>query len=189
MTLAAQGHPAPGHPGADRARRRRRAELRGEAARNLDRLLDSLHQDLRALLGMKPETRSRIVFSVQPPDAKPRRRRRIRRPPPSGRRITPSHCQGHTRDDARGRRGTAREPRHHPPERQPAAEASRRFDADRRWARRGCWVVWCLSTARPAGRTIHGFHATGFEAPRRLVFGAWFRDGDACDWRSACGPS
>ena len=42
---------------------------------DLDPLLDSLHQDLRALLGMKPETRSRIVFSVQPHDAKPPRRR------------------------------------------------------------------------------------------------------------------
>ena len=39
---------------------------------DLDPLLDSLHQDLRALLGMKPEKRSRIVFSIQPPDAKPR---------------------------------------------------------------------------------------------------------------------
>jgi hypothetical protein len=39
---------------------------------DLDPLLDSLHQDLRALLGMKPEKRSRIVFSVQPPDAEPR---------------------------------------------------------------------------------------------------------------------
>lgn len=38
---------------------------------DLDPLLDSLHHDLRALLGMKPEKRSRIVFSVQPPDAKP----------------------------------------------------------------------------------------------------------------------
>ena len=41
----------------------------------LDPLLDSLHQDLRALLGMKPETRSRIVLSVEPPDAKPFRGR------------------------------------------------------------------------------------------------------------------
>jgi len=41
----------------------------------LDPLLDSLHQDLRALLGMKPEPRSRIVPSVEPPDAKPSRGR------------------------------------------------------------------------------------------------------------------
>jgi hypothetical protein len=34
---------------------------------DLDPLLDSLHQDLRALLGMKLERRSRIVFSVEPP--------------------------------------------------------------------------------------------------------------------------
>jgi hypothetical protein len=33
---------------------------------DLDPLLDSLYCDLRSLLGMKPETRSRIVFSVQP---------------------------------------------------------------------------------------------------------------------------
>lgn len=39
---------------------------------DLDPLLDSLHQEFRALLGMKPERRSRIVFSVEPPDAKPR---------------------------------------------------------------------------------------------------------------------
>jgi len=42
---------------------------------DLDPLLDSLHQDLRTLLGMEPDTRSRIVFSMRPPDARPEHRR------------------------------------------------------------------------------------------------------------------
>lgn len=40
-----------------------------------DPLLDSLHQDLRALLGMQPQTRSTIWFSMKPADTRPLRRR------------------------------------------------------------------------------------------------------------------